>query len=134
MNTEGLTLVTAIRRKMAYLTQRQEVLAHNVANADTPGYHARELAPFEFRNEVRARFLVPQATLPGHIRLTSPTEIARNDVERVPFETAPAGNSVILDEQMLKISDNNHDYQLVLNLYRKQVGMLKTAIGSPSGV
>ena len=49
------------------------------------------------------------------------------------YETAPAGNAVVLDEQMGKLAETQLDYELTTNLYRRQVGMLKTALGSSQG-
>lgn len=39
-------IMSLMKDKLAYLGQRQAVLAQNVANANTPGYKAKELAPF----------------------------------------------------------------------------------------
>jgi flagellar basal-body rod protein FlgB len=45
------------------------------------------------------------------------------------YETAPVGNSVVLEEQMMKLADAQHSYQLMTSLYRKHVDMLKMALG-----
>ena len=49
------------------------------------------------------------------------------------YETAPSGNAVVLDEQMGKLAETQLDYELTTNLYRRQVGLIKTALGTGQG-
>ena len=53
MSFENLNVFSAVRKRLSWLTQRQEVLAQNVANADTPKYKARDLKAFNFKEIVR---------------------------------------------------------------------------------
>ena len=46
-----------------------------------------------------------------------------------PYEIAPAGNAVVLEEQMMKIAETQIDYELTTILYRKNVHLLKMALG-----
>jgi flagellar basal-body rod protein FlgB len=48
---------------------------------------------------------------------------------RAGFLTRPAGNSVSLEDEMLKVSTNQMDYAAVTSLYSKSLHLLKTAIG-----
>jgi flagellar basal-body rod protein FlgB len=48
---------------------------------------------------------------------------------RAGFQTRPAGNSVNLEDEMLKVSANQMDYAAITQLYTKSIGLLKTAIG-----
>ncbi len=48
---------------------------------------------------------------------------------RTGFLTRPAGNSVSLEDEMLKVSANQMDYAAVSSLYSKSLHMIKTAIG-----
>lgn len=132
MDFERIPLVALAKRNLAWLGQRQEVLAHNVANADTPGYTARDLKPLGFRSLVTQR---PEpvnltTTAPGHMagqrRSARPMPAVE---ERRPFETAPDGNSVVLEEQMAKVSETAMAYRLANELYRKQLGMFRAALG-----
>ena len=52
--------------------------------------------------------------------------------QRQVYEVAPAGNAVILEEQMLKSSENNMDYNLMTTLYQKNVGLIRAALGTGS--
>ena len=49
--------------------------------------------------------------------------------KRPDVETRPAGNSVNLEDEMMKVSANQMDYAAVTSLYSKSLHLLKTAIG-----
>jgi flagellar basal-body rod protein FlgB len=119
--------------KMAWHNQRQEVLSQNVANADTPHYQASDLTAFDFKKQLRSHQQMSLAGsgsghLAGTLPMKGPFDAAK---ERTPYETSPDGNGVVLEEQMLKVGQNALEYQTVTNLYRKQVGMLRTAMTAP---
>jgi flagellar basal-body rod protein FlgB len=135
MTTELFALISARTR---WLAQRHGVLTQNVANADTPDYRPRDLKPAEFGkllggSAAAARPLPLALTQASHVA-GSGTRRQEIDARRVDgYETAPAGNAVVLDEQLGKLAETQLDYELTTNLYRRQVGMLKTALGSPQG-
>jgi flagellar basal-body rod protein FlgB len=135
MTTELFTLISARTR---WLAQRHGVLTQNVANADTPDFRPRDLKPAEFgkllgRSAETGRPLPLALTQASHVA-GSGTRRQEIDSTRVDgYETAPAGNAVVLDEQLGKLAETQLDYELTTNLYRRQVGMLKTALGSSQG-
>ncbi|TVR95280.1 MAG: flagellar basal body rod protein FlgB [Rhodospirillales bacterium] len=132
MDFDRIPLVALAKRNLAWLGQRQEVLAHNVANADTPGYRARDLKPLSFRGMVPERPgpVALATTASGHLAGPRRHAGAAATVEqRRPFETAPDGNSVVLEQQMAKVSETALSYRLANELYRKQLGMFRIAIG-----
>jgi flagellar basal-body rod protein FlgB len=45
------------------------------------------------------------------------------------FEVRPSGNAVNLEDEMLKVAQNQADYQMAASLYQKSMGMLRIAIG-----
>jgi flagellar basal-body rod protein FlgB len=49
------------------------------------------------------------------------------------YETAPVGNGVVIEGQMMKVSDTQLNYNMVVNLYRKHIDLFKTAIGRAGG-
>lgn len=135
MDLNNMGLFKLLSRRMDWLTQRQEVLSQNIANADTPDYKPSDLQPFSFRDALAdARRLKPTTTSTTHLTGTLGTGgTAKEQRQRDPYETAPDGNAVVLEEQMLKQSQTSNDYQTMINLYRKQVGMIKMAIRGSSG-
>lgn len=129
MDLTRIPLFEALAKRMAWLNQRQTVLAQNVANADTPGYAAQDLRQPDFSALVKgtAGPLKLAATEAGHLQPREET----GGFERVttPGERSLNGNGVSLEAQMMKVSDTAADYALTANLYRAQLGLLKTAIG-----
>ena len=101
-------------KRLAWIDQRQSVLAQNIANANTPGYQARDITPFSDVLAAEAR------------RSTAP---ARTPVDRNLAGRSLDGNAVVLDEQLEKVAETDTAQQLSLNLYKKYAGMLKTALG-----
>jgi flagellar basal-body rod protein FlgB len=45
------------------------------------------------------------------------------------FEVTPNGNGVNLEDEMMKVAQNQADYQLAASLYSKGLGLMKIAIG-----
>jgi len=132
MDLKKLPLFDLMARRMSWLAQRQEVLAQNIANANTPDYTPQDLKPMSFGEEMKRLAPVdPERTSELHMAGTvvrKPTPFRSVD-QRKRYEVAPDGNSVVVEEQMVKVAETQMDYQLVTNLYRKHVDMIKTAIG-----
>ncbi len=131
MDLGNLGMFKLMSRKMGWLSQRQEVVAQNLANADTPQYKGRDLKPFTFRDAFAdSRRMAPVSTSSGHLQGTvAAGGVDKEQRVRDPYETAPDGNNVVIEEQMMKLSQTGMDYQTMTNLYKKQVGLLKMAIG-----
>lgn len=111
-------------RRLAWAGQRQAVLAQNVANANTPGYQPRDVAPFAAILGAVQPGLA--ATDPGHIQ---PAAGAAETRHARPRERAPDGNAVSLEDQLMKVADTSSTQEMVANLYRKYHGMFRTALG-----
>lgn len=133
MDFNKLSLFGAVKNKLSWLAQRQEVLAQNIANADTPRYRASDLRPYDFKDLVRkeAGQLNLEASGPNHIQGTRRRirDYATQE-ERRPFETSPNGNAVILEEQMAKINETQISHNLTTQLYKKHLNMIRMAIGN----
>jgi flagellar basal-body rod protein FlgB len=135
MDLSRIPLFDAIAKRLTWLGERQSVLAQNVANADTPGYAAKDVKQPDFAKLVAgAGTQLPLLrTDPAHIVPVSASgqfEQVREPVK----ESAPNGNTVQLEDQMMKISSNASDHALTTSLYKKQLALLKIALGqSPTG-
>ncbi len=133
MTIGNIPLLQAMGAKMSYLDTRQGVIAQNVANADTPNYRARELTDVDFgalvKDMVGTSKVHVEKTDPKHMTLNGPPENPRETKREITYEVAPAGNAVIIEEQMVKATETSMDYSLLTNLMRKNVTMIRTALG-----
>jgi len=132
MDLKNLALFSMVNRRMSWLGKRQEVLAHNIANSDTPRYRPQDLKAQNF-----AKFLSPstpqtplQTTRANHILPPRGNPEFRQDKDKDTYEVAPAGNAVVIEEQLMKVTETQGDYRLVTNLYQKHLKMIKAAIGA----
>ena len=128
-----LTLFAAVKKRLNWLGQRQEILAQNISNSDTPDYKAQDLKPYEFRELLRKESAQLNMTTTTAGQLGGRRKRIRDffvEEPRHPYETAPNGNSVILEEQMGKVSETQTSHKLTTQLYKKHLAMLKTASGS----
>lgn len=131
MDLNKIPLLKMITTQMDWLNQRQKVLSQNIANADTPDYVAQDLAPLDFADLARGqtRKLKMEVSSPSHIDDPNSRNGAYRGKEDKSFTTEPSGNSVVLEEQAMLVSSTQVDYELMTRLYRKHVGMLRTALG-----
>jgi flagellar basal-body rod protein FlgB len=135
MDLNNMPLLAALSKKINWLTARQKVVSENVANADTPGFKASDLRPLDFRKELAevthssTPKLAPTTTDPHHLVGTEAAARLDPVVEKTTTDRDINGNTVSLEDEMMKVSDTASDYQLMTNLYKKQVGLIKTAIG-----
>ncbi len=128
---ESLTpgLFTLAQQRLEYLSQRQTVLAQNVANTDTPDYVARDLPPFA----------AAMADAAGTMRRTSPRQftgagVSAGDARHIrPVAQQPDGNAVPLDTEIKDIAATASDQQLVTTIYMKYVAMFQLALGHGNG-
>ena len=116
---KGLGLLEKIVR---FTTMRHKILASNIANADTPGYRAKDI-PF---NEVMSKKMMElQSTNPAHLRGV-PSEMGETVTEdRSPWED---GNNVALDMELANMTENGLLYQAGVKLMSAKFQIYKNAI------
>ena len=124
-----------LRTRLEWTQSRQKVLAENVANADTPGYRARDLRPLKFEppGEGAGPGVRPVAlatTERGHIAGLGPTSNSfRSQSDGRLYEVRPTGNAVNLEEEMMKVAANQMDFQTATALYTHSLNLIKIALG-----
>jgi flagellar basal-body rod protein FlgB len=133
MSINDLPTLSVLRTKMQWHQERQRVLAENVSNSDTPNFKPRDLVEPKFDGNGASPAgavgsLAMMRTSGSHIAPPAGgPSFAKNG--NGSFQTRPAGNSVNLEDQMLKVSANQMDYAAVSSLYSKSLHLLKVAIG-----
>lgn len=132
MDLTKFSLLETMRERMSFLSARQGVLAENVANANTPGYRARDVqAPdFAAMAEGRDTGMTPlKVTNAKHFTVGAGTERGFRVADTPDAESTPNGNSVVLEDQMMKVASVQMDYSTVTQLYRKALNMIRVAAG-----
>ncbi len=125
---EKIETIRMARAMTDHAAQRQNIVARNIANADTPGFKARDVSSFAdtYRNGPEAPQL--HGTNPRH--LTTPfwsTSQARITIDDA--QPSPNGNSVSIENEMVKTAQLRHEHDLSVGIYRSALDMLRTSIG-----
>lgn len=132
MAISDIPLFSMLRTRMHWAQERQRLLSENIANADTPGFKPSDLAPpkFDSLGAARPSLLALARTDQHHIAGGGGGD--SNEFERSKkggFEVRPTGNAVNLENEAMKIAENQMDYQAVTTLYTRSLGLIKTALG-----
>jgi flagellar basal-body rod protein FlgB len=133
MAITDIPIFSMLRTKLQYSQERQRVLAENVTNADTPNYRARDLKAPKFPDPTQiAPATVSGVSLArtenGHFSQLGGTSTFSTDRQN-SYEVRPTGTAVNLEDEMIKVADNQMDYQAVSALYTRSLGLLKVALG-----
>ena len=136
MDIANIPLLGMLRERMSWLNARQETLSQNVANADAPGYLARDLKPINFEDMMKkingggsAASLMTDD--PHHIGISANQTSQFAGEDSPDTEASVSGNTVSLESEMIKVADTQAQYQAAANLYSKALSMMRTAIGNP---
>ena len=130
MAISDLPIFSMLRTRMNWHQERQRLLAENVANADTPQFRPRDLAPLDFGKQVQQASGQLQLALTAPNHLSSPASLSAFPTQRQgKYDVRPAGDAVNLEDEMMKVASNQMDHQAAISLYSRSMGLLKTAIG-----
>lgn len=111
-----------------HAARRQAVIAGNIANADTPGYRARDIASFA---DTAGRL---DGAIP--LRQTHPLHLASADAttvhlvaERAGQPESPDGNTVTLETEMAFAIEARRQHNLSLAIYKSALDVMRSALG-----
>ncbi|WLI77023.1 flagellar basal body rod protein FlgB [Kosakonia sp. H02] len=114
--------------------QRQEILAANIANADTPGYQARDI---DFASELKKVMERGRAETSGvSLALTSSRHIPAQAMStpsadllyRIPDQPSMDGNTVDMDRERTQFADNSVKYQTGLTVLGGQIKSMMSVL------
>jgi len=108
-----------------WLSVRQATIAGNVANANTPGYTAKDVKPFEA--VLQQSRLEMAATNPMHMAPTSVEQSSFENETTDGWHVAESGNSVQLEKEMAKAGEINNAFALNNNIVKAFHRMLLTS-------
>lgn len=113
---QPIQLFDLASRQAQWLSVRQNVVAGNIANASTPHYAAKDIKPFE--SVLQQTGVQMAATQPGHFTEAADaaqvTEVGMLDDAQVQV----SGNSVSLEQEMMKTGSIKRDYELNTGLVK----------------
>jgi flagellar basal-body rod protein FlgB len=100
---------------------RQEAIASNIANAETPAYRRLDVAP-DFATELRAK--LASGARPSELTSLQP-KLAEDTHAR---SVRPDGNSVEIEHELLEMNRNSVEYDYLTTLVSQNIRQLRTAI------
>ncbi len=138
MDFTSSPLINGLEARMRYAQSRQKVVSDNIANADTPGYEARTLAEPDFSSVLSAvsagpgRVAKPHIVMPAAFAALGSHMAAHDNSIKDPHvsETKPNGNTVNLEDQLMEMSKTQMEYGELTNIYKKQMGLFRLALGN----
>ena len=137
MTLDDIPVFAMLKARLGYLADRQRLIAQNVANSDTPGYMPRDLTPFVVPGSSAGAAIAPIAVaLTSPMHLTPPGQMNDAAGQAVPSpdsETTLNGNSVVLEDEMVKMSQARIAYDAAIGFYQQSLAMLQTAVQRPPG-
>ncbi|HEY3590933.1 MAG TPA: flagellar basal body rod protein FlgB [Buttiauxella sp.] len=122
------------QQALRLLTQRQDILASNIANADTPGYLARDI---DFSQQLKnamgsggqpAASLALKLTTKNHIAASAPAMHNNQLLYRVPDQPSADGNTVDMDRERVSFVDNSVKYQSSLTMLGGEIKSMMSVI------
>lgn len=109
--------------------QRAELLANNIANSDTPNYQARDLDFKSILQGVQSEQSLPMTvTNAGHASGVVDPDFAAELMYRMPNQPSVDGNTVNLQEEMARYTENAVAYEASFSFLDKKFKGLMGAI------
>lgn len=100
---------------------RQQAIASNIANAETPGYQRLDLAP-DFAQQLRSQLAS------GDLAKNSGSISPRMAVDANARSVRPDGNSVDIENELLAMNRNTVEHQFLTDIVTRSIKQLKMAI------
>ncbi len=113
-------------RRAEWLSARQAVVAENVANANTPTYRAKDVTPFSEVLDTTA--LQMTGSSPNHLVASAGREFGVDQAKQKPWDVTHSGNSVSLEQEMLKAGEVSRDFALSTSIAKSFHRMYLTTL------
>lgn len=127
---EPIHLFDLASRYGEWATVRQATISGNIANANTPGYRALDIEPFTAVFDETSLAMV--RTSANHLGVTA-TDVSPAKVDKTDsWDVTHSGNSVSLDQELIKAGEVNRGYSLSTNIVRSFHNMLMLSVRSGS--
>lgn len=131
MTLDDIPLFATLKSRLGYLTERQRLISENVANSDTPGYQPHDLKSFTIPGSHAGAALAPVQTSAGHMTGVAAKGGVWAAQDSPDSEGRLDGNHVVLEEEMMKLTDARMSYDTAIGFYEKSLSMIQLAIKAP---
>lgn len=127
MDLNNISLFNIAGKEFAYLTERQKVIAANIANANTPGYLAKDLEKPKFADELKSTVSLRMTHEKHMSGLPTSGFSTKIYTPKPDMALTIDGNGVIIEDQLNKMSETKGDYNRLITIYTQFKNMLSTA-------
>jgi flagellar basal-body rod protein FlgB len=135
----NIAVFSMLKARLQMLGERQKVIAQNVANVSTPGYVPSDIDQGQFAATLQRMTgaasgpgrVTMITTQPGHLSAPHSAAAGVTTHKAPDSETTLDGNAVVVEEQMMKIAETRTDFETMVGLYQKSLGLLRLASRSP---
>lgn len=139
MDPSQIPVFQALKQRMTFLNARAQVLAENVANVSTPGFVPRDMDQKGFNAALESQLAAQAPGAPPALRAAqrqagfggANLAASFSARERPGGETTIDGNAVVVEEEMMKVSQTRMDYEAAAGLYQKALSLLRMAARAP---
>jgi flagellar basal-body rod protein FlgB len=119
-------LMSLAIQKADWLATRQSIVAQNVANANTPSYHAKDIVAFE--SFLDSPQLSMATSNPLHMDVSMTTQDRLRLVEDGKGDRNFSGNTVSLENELMKLGETNSQYSLNTGLIKSFNRMIMSSL------
>ena len=128
MDLQNISVFGLAGQKMQFLSERQKVLATNIANVNTPNYIAKDIMEPDFGN-IMSSTLKMNTTDSKHMSLGQMNGVTAGKVYTPKPSNALTidGNGVIVEQQLNEASKSKSEYSRMITIYKSYKSMLQTA-------
>ncbi|WP_420861726.1 FlgB family protein [Algirhabdus cladophorae] len=114
-----------------HATARHAIVAQNIANSDTPGYRAKDVASFAQTLDAgtldSSDFAMFQSRK-GHLQSSATVNTSKTKTFETPSESLN-GNSVSLELEMVKSIESQRQHDRAISIYKNALTVLRTSLG-----
>ncbi|MBM3605196.1 MAG: FlgB family protein [Alphaproteobacteria bacterium] len=125
---ENIEMMRMARAMGQHVSQRHVLVARNIANADTPGYRAADMQPFAESYRRSAAGDPLRTTSHRHLALPEWSPGAPRAIQ-AEGPVSPNGNSVSLEEEMVRAAEVKREHELSLGIYRSALDLMRSSLG-----
>lgn len=125
----NIGIMSMAQNLAAHASARQSVISENIANADTPGFKARDVASFGDTYNEPTRMGPARPMRAGHLDLNLSSQRVESFEDTVFGAESPNGNTVSLEDQMVRSAGVKYQHDLALGIYGKSMDIFRAGLG-----